>query len=260
MRRYRQEVVRRVLGLAPGVLTTILLIWLVPPDTALDAMSEVSIGLVTSLLGLVLVDVPVLESQIRSYRQDVHNLNSLLGGQLALGALGRTMLELGSLEVPGQEFHRFYLNVLWSIEHSYLTTFLATDTSGEESHNRLALEIQRTKIRVSDANIRRLFIFMDDAQRDSHRRMMQRQTEAGIDVKYIYDRSLTDERALRDWARRLGCTDFSIVDGTIAMSTSVAASRGRRVSIERSVVTCEPGRVRDFQFFFSLLWERGVPP
>jgi hypothetical protein len=265
--RFLRAIGRRLVEIVPGVVVAVALIRLAPPASAAEAVAQVSLGVVVGLLGVVLIDGAVVETEVkayredvRGYREDVNHLHSLLSGQLAWSALSRTMLELGSMEVPGNEFYRFYLNVLWSIERSYVTTFLATETSATESHNRLALEIQRTKARVTRATIRRLFIFMRDEQRDAHQEMMKAQKDAGIEVRYIFDRALTSERDLLDWSKRVGSVDFSIIDGRIVLETFVQTSRGRRVAIERSTVSTDLGRVADYEFFFSLLWERGVEP
>lgn len=150
-----------------------------------------------SLLGIVLVDGVVIEEQVKGYREDIKQISSLVSGQLAWSALSRTILELGSMEVTGEQFNSFYLTVLWSIEKSYITTFVATDTSATEGHNRLALEIQRVKIRVSGVSIRRLFLFVDDAQFHAHREMMRLQSEAGIEVRYMFEKKISQSVASR---------------------------------------------------------------
>lgn len=256
MRHYRGLIGRRLIGLAPGTLVTVVLIQLVPPVTAVQALSQVLVGLVASLLGIVLLDGVVIEEQVKGYREDIKQISSLVSGQLAWSALSRTILELGSTEVTGEQFNRFYLTVLWSIEKSYITTFVATDTSATEGHNRLALEIQRVKIRVSGVSIRRLFLFVDDAQFHAHREMMRLQSEAGIEVRYMFEKKISHDRTFRELSNRLGCIDFGVIDGNIAMNTTVALSDGRPVEIIRSMINCETARVHEYQFFFSLLWEQ----
>lgn len=256
MRRYGGLIGRRLIGLAPGTFVTIGLIQIAPPTSVVEALSQVTAGLVASLLGIVVVDGLVIEEQLKGYREDIRQINSLLSGQLTWSALSRTMLEIGSMEVGGEQFNRFYLNLLWSIERSYLTTFVATETSAAEGHNRLALEIQRVKIRVSGVSIRRLFVFVDDGQLQNHKEMMRLQSEAGIDVRYMLETTISNNREFKELLNRLGTIDFGVIDGKIAMNTTVSLSDGRPVEITRSMINCDPTRVGEYQFFFSLLWEQ----
>jgi len=257
VRRYGGLIGRRIIALAPGTFVTIGLNQIAPPTSVVEALSQVSVGLVASLLGIVVIDGVVIEEQLKGYREDVRQINSLLSSQLTWSALSRTMLELGSMEVSGEQFSRFYLNLLWSIEKSYLTTFVATETSAAEGHNRLALEIQRVKIRVSGVNVKRLFVFVDDGQLQDHRQMMRLQSEAGIEVRYLLETTISNNREFKELLNRLGTIDFGVIDGKIAMNTTVGLSDGRPVEITHSMINCEATRVGEYQFFFSLLWEQG---
>ena len=156
MHRYLAAALRRFIELLPGVVVTVLLIWLAPPKTATEALGEVSVGVLTAMLGVMLVDNAALEAEVRNYRRDAHNLSAFLNAHLQLGSLTKSLLDMGSMDVSGDRFQRFYRDALWSIEKSYLTTFLATETSADEEHNRLALEIQATKARVARATIGRI--------------------------------------------------------------------------------------------------------
>jgi hypothetical protein len=259
MPRYRILVIRRAAEILPGILVTLGLLKLTPPSTTADTVLQVSVGLMTSILGLILVDGAVLEAKLSAYRRDLQGLLKILAPQLSSGAFARSLLEIGSLEVPGDDFQRFYRNALWSIERSYVTTFLATQTSATESHNRLALEIQRIKVRVSGATIRRLFIFADEAQRDAHSAMMQSQIEAGLEVRFLFDELIKDSRELTEWANKLDYLDFSIIDDRLILRTTVASTLGHRTAVSRSLVSSETGLITDFQFFFSLLWDEAKP-
>ena len=256
MKRYGAAA-RRTVELAPGFIVTVILIWLAPPATVAEAELQVSVGVAVSILGVMLVDGAALESLVRSYREEARLLNSMIGGQMASDSLSRTILEIGTIEIPGHEFERFYLNALWSVEHSYITTFVATDTSAGEGHNRLALEIQRTKVRVSGCDIRRFFIFADQEQFNSHQEMMKTSTAAGIRVKYIFQQAILEDRSLRSQLDRLGSLDFSIIDSDIVLQTKIATSHGRNVSIEHTQVSRNRGLADSYNFFFSLLWEYG---
>lgn len=250
--------IRRLVELVPGVAVTLALIWLAPPISASDAELQVSIGVTVSLLGVVLVDGSAFESLLNAYRDDVRSLNAMVGDRMTSDALSRAILELGTTEIPGSEFERFYLNALWSVEHSYVTTFVATDTSANEGHNHMALEIQRTKVRVAGADIRRLFVFADESQHAAHQVMMRDHLDAGIRVRYLLTEQVHSDRVIQIRLARLGSLDFSIIDGDIVLRTVLATRDGRNVAVERTMVNRNPGLTKDFGFFFSLLWEQGL--
>jgi hypothetical protein len=185
------------------------------------------------------------------------DLLRLISEQGLGGAATRLLLDVGEAKIPAEVFPRFYFKLLWSLERSYHTTFVASATEAHYGYNDEALRIQSSKVDAGGVDIRRLFICRDQVDVAALSGLMLRQAALGIKVRYILRETIEGHQLLRRSYKRVRALDFSIVDGTLAMTTDV---NPRTFKINGARLTASPQARVEREEFFDLLWSEAEIP
>jgi len=118
-------------------------------------------------------------------------------------------------------------------------------------YTQLGLEIQRTKIRVNKASIRRVFIVDNKEEITKLQNVMGKQKEAGIMVKYIFKREIETNSMLNTLAGKLETLDFALVDSTFISLLFVDKNR----KIKHGQVIFSKNQFELYKRFYDYLFE-----
>ena len=160
-------------------------------------------------------------------------------------------------QIPATEFPSLYLKVLWAIDTSYHTTFVASQQQATFGHNAMALEIQRSKVVVNGADIKRLFICRDINEMNDLRELMLEQIDVGIKVRYILRETVQNHQILREWQKKVKDLDFAIIDRAWVLFTDVDSRTYRIKGARLSAANEQRSELEDF---YSALWQEGQSP
>lgn len=223
---HRNELLNKVVEISSGVVAAYVAYRVSAPLIDFAGLFSIIIGLLTTL---------VVAHIVESYRhsQDLKNTNFLLANLLRNIADHHEkasdfaqVLRYGVTTVPSQKLFESLVQLLWRIESGVLATnYIHPDEGWGRAYSELYHEIQRTKIKVNKATIRRVFIVDDEDEVKTLRDVMLRQKEIGIHVKYIFRKEIEATSLLKVAADTLESLDFDIVDKKYVWVTLLHANR-----------------------------------
>jgi hypothetical protein len=239
-----------------GFAVAIALMRLFPPLDQTEELVEVSIAAVLALYVDSIVHWAQIHQQLKT-AQDQTAAALALVAEHGAGEPLTTLFMSAQAQVPATDFPGLYLKVLWAIDGSYHTTFVASKQEAEFGHNAMALEIQRSKVIVNGADIKRLFICRDVGELDELKQLMLEQAGVGIKVRYILRETLRTNQILREWQKKVQKLDFAIIDRAWVLFTDVDNDsyriRGARLSGAKD-------QREELEDFYSTLWQEAKDP
>jgi hypothetical protein len=222
----RSELINKVVEISSGVVAAFIAYRVSAPLIDFAGLFSIIIGLLTTL---------VIAHLVESYRhtQDLKKTNILLANLLRNIAEQHEkasdfaqVLRYGVTTIPSQQLIDGLVQLLWRIEFGLLATnYVHPDEGWGRAYSELYHEIQRTKIKVNKANIRRVFIVDDEDEVKTLRDVMLRQKEVGVHVRYVFKKKIETTSMLRTAADTLETLDFDIIDNKYVWLTMLDASR-----------------------------------
>lgn len=194
-------------------------------------------GLLSIMVGL--VGVIAVNNLIEFYRQsrEMSRLNSNLSNLLVkIGKFYHSAWELNQILRYGvttfkrEQIPNIWIELLWQMENRYYgVSYSDPDLWWSQAFSKLAIEIQKTKIIVNKADIRRVFIYQDEEEKNRINELMREQYAAGINVKSISRKSIDDSYLLKQLAGKLETFDYALIDSKIAWLVTVDKNRKFKV-------------------------------
>lgn len=222
----KSEFISKAVEIGAGVVVGYISYAVSASTSDLAGMFGIMIGLMTTLVVALLVE---------SYRhsQDLKKTNTLLANLLVNIAEQHEkasdlaqVLRYGATSIPGDRLIEGLVQSLWRVESGLLATnYIHPDEGWGRAYSELYHEIQRTKIKVNKATIRRVFIVDDENEVNTLRTVMSRQKEVGIHVKYIFRKKIESTSLLKIAADTLDTLDFDIIDHKFVWLTLLDANR-----------------------------------
>lgn len=223
-----------------------------------SSKSEVT-GLLTILVGL--VGTLVVNNLIEFYHQsrETKRLNVNLSDLLAkigkshhsAGELNQ-ILRYGVTSFKGEQIPNVWIELLWQLENRYYgVSYSDPDLWWSQAFSKLAIEIQKTKILVNKADIRRVFIYDDEAEKQRIYDIMREQHQAGINVKYISRRTIDDNYLLKQLAGKLETLDYALIDAKIAWL--VVVDKNRKFKLGKALI--DEALADNYKRFFDHLFQ-----
>jgi uncharacterized membrane protein YeaQ/YmgE (transglycosylase-associated protein family) len=224
----------------------------------LSNKSEVA-GLLSILVGL--VGSVVINNLIEFHRQfrEVNRINANLSNILVkLGKFYHSGWELGQILRYGvttfkrEQIPNVWIELLWKMENRYYgISYSNPDLWWSQAFSRLAIEIQRAKIVVNKADIRRIFIYHDEAEKKKIYDIMREQYLAGISLKYISRNEIEGNYLLKQLASKLETLDYALIDDKIAWLVTV--DRNRKFKQGKALI--DEAAAKPYKRFFDHLFE-----
>jgi hypothetical protein len=141
-----------------------------------------------------------------------HLLEKIGEGQQDASDLAR-VYRYGVTTIPREKYFDVLLQLLWRMEDVMLgANYTAPEEGWSRAYAELYNEIQRTKIKVNKATIRRVFIIEREEEIEQLRSTISKQKEDGIRVKCISKSKIENTSMLKTGAHSLETLDFNIVD------------------------------------------------
>lgn len=241
--------VYKVLEVLSGlILATIL--WLIfPPVSTTEGLLNALAGITFSLLVTFVGESVRTKRSMDAGGRLLRELISLASSEGVASPVFRLFARSGIAYLAADRFPNVYLDILWSISHSYDTTMVICDDDINAGHNRQALEIQRAKIAAAGVTIRRIFI-TKEVTSQALTDFLARQHDAGIRVFTISDAKVKRNAILKSWLRKVDSIDFSIIDRRFTLTTVVDP---RTLRIGRFRISAEPSEREVYEEFFASL-------
>lgn len=222
----RSEFISKTIELTAGVIAAYIAYRVSRPISEFAGLFSIMIGLLSTL---------VVAHLVESYRhsQDIRKTNLNLARLLqrtterqedALDLL--RILRYGMTTFPREQLYDLLIQLWWRIENELLAAhYVNPDESWGRAYGELVNEIQRTKIKVNKATIRRVFIVDSEEEVDKLRSVMSKQRGAGVKVKCIFKRKIDTTSMLKAGADRLETLDFDVIDSKFVWLTLLDKSR-----------------------------------
>jgi hypothetical protein len=248
----RSELASRVVEIAAGAIVGYVAYAVSAPANGLAGLFGVMIGLLTTL-----VVAQLFESYRHSQdisRIDLHLVSLLqkIGEREQEASDFAHLLRYGVSTIPREQYLDAFQQLLWRFENKILAAnYVNPDEAWGRAYIRLFNEIQRSKIDVNKATIRRVFIVDSEEEVGKLRSVMSEQKEAGVKVKYIFRRKIETTSMLKMGADGLETLDFDIVDSKYVWITLL--DRDRKIKYGRVLLSKE--ECDRYKRFYDHLYE-----
>ena len=222
----KSEFLSKAAEIIAGVIVGYIAYIVSAPNSDLAGMFGIMIGLMTTLVVALLIE---------SYRhaQDLNDNKTLLASLLRHIAEQHEkvsdftqVLRYGVTRIPRERLIEGFVQSMWRVESDLAATnYIRPEEGWGRAYGELYHEIQRTKIKVNNATIRRVFILDDEDEMNTLRNVMSRQKEVGVHVKYIFRRKIATTSLLKMAADALETLDFDIIDNKYVWCTLLDTNR-----------------------------------
>ncbi len=220
--------------------------------------SEIT-GLLSIMVGL--TGTLVLNNLIEFYRQsrEINRINANISDILIkIGKFYHSGWELGQILRYGvtsfqrEQIPKVWIELLWKMENRYYgISYSDPDLWWSQAFSKLAIEIQRAKILVNKADVRRIFIYNDENEKNKIYDIMHEQCLAGINVKYISRSAIEDNYLLKQLASKLETLDYALIDAKTAWL--VVVDKNRKFKAGKALI--EETLFENYKRFFDHLFE-----
>jgi hypothetical protein len=246
------EFISKAVEIAAGVIVGYVTYIVSAPASDLAGLFGIVIGLLTTL---------VVSQLVESYRhaQDIGKIGSDLA--LLMAKIGEKhqdtsdlaqVLRYGVTTIPRDKMPEALIQLTWKIENKMLATaYVHPDEGWGRAYGQLYGEIQRSKIKVSKAHIRRVFIVDSKEEIEKLRSIMYEQKKAGIKVRYILKSKIENTPMIKTSADRLETLDFDVVDSKYVWLTFLDKNR----KIQFAKVVFGKDECDRYTKFYDLLFE-----
>lgn len=222
----RTEFISKAVEITAGVIVGYVTYIVSAPKSDLAGLFGIMIGLLTTLVVAELVESYRHSQDISKTNHHLVNLLQKIGERQQEVSDFAQILRYGVTTVPRGQFYDVLLELLWRIENGVLgANYIDPDEGWGRAYGELFTEIQRTKIKVNKATIRRIFIVDSEEEVNRLRSVMDTQKEVGIKIKYIFKRKIETTSMLKDWTDRLETLDFDVVDSKYVWLTLLDKNR-----------------------------------
>lgn len=247
----KSEFISKAVEIAAGVIVGYVTYIVSAPKSELAGLFGIVIGLLTTLVVAQLVESYRHAQDISKTNFHLVNLLHKIGERQHEALDFAKILRYGVTTVPRGQFYDVLLELLWRIENEMLgANYIDPDEGWGRAYGELFSEIQRTKVKVNKATIRRIFIVDSEEEVDRLRSVMHTQKEAGIRVKCIFKRKIETTSMLKDWTDRIETLDFDVVDSKLVWLTLL--DKGRKIKYGKVLFSKEKcdlyKRVHDYLY------------
>jgi len=183
------------------------------PVSGFARLFAVMIGLLSTLVAPHLVESYRHSQDIKNMNFQLASLPKRIGKEHQESSDLVQILRHGMVTFPRGQCFDGFLQLLWRMETGLLATNYVDPKEGwTRAYGELYSEIQRTKVKVNKADIRRVFVVDGEEEVGTLQSVMSRQRESGIRVKYIFRKKIETTSMLKTAADRLETLDFDVVD------------------------------------------------
>jgi len=197
-----------------------------PSQTSIEGLLSISIGLLTTI---------VIGTIVESYRQSQNANNILVQLSRLMRVISETqkeninliqVLHYGVVTWSRDQIPTVWLEFLWKVEAKYFaTSYISPNEGWDQAYTVLGLEIQKAKVKVNDADIRRVFIVDSEAELAELQKAVFGQQQVGIKVRYILRKEIESKSMLQVWAEKLETLDFVLIDSNYTILTILDKNR-----------------------------------
>jgi hypothetical protein len=153
-----------------------------------------------------------ISSDIRNIFNLVYSKNPITELAILFGYKGLLRLSEDQFYVPREESWEFWRQCLLRTEIQWsVISYSLPEEGWTLAWNDFGLALQKEKI-ASNCRIERIFLIEDKKEVGKLKKVMDQQSEIGIDVRYISRAEINNDR-INELSRRLKTLDFAIVDG-----------------------------------------------
>lgn len=249
----KSEFFIKVIEVLMGVIVAYITYRVSEPKSSITGLFSIMIGLLSTLVVTTLIESYRQSKEIRKTNLHLANLFEKIAERQQDTSDLVQILRYGVTTFPREQVPDVWIEFLWRIGNRLLaTSYINPDEGWDQAYTELALEIQRTKIKVNKADIRRVFIVDSEEEITKLRNTICKQKEAGIKVKYIFKRKVEAKSMLKTWADKLETLDFGLVDSKLV--SLVFVDKNRRIKHGKVVFNRE-GYDRYKRFYDSLFEE-----
>ena len=218
----------------------------------IDGMLSILVGLVATTVISNLVEFYLQSRETRRINANLANLLVRIGKCFHSATELNQILRYGVTIFKREQIPNVWIELLWKMESRYYgVSYSSPDLWWSQAFTKLAIEIQKTKIIVNKADIRRVFIYEDENEKNSIYETMREQSLAGIKVKSISKQSIADSYLLKQLAGKLETLDYALIDSKIAWL--VVIDKNRKFKLGKALI--DEALVDNYQRFFDHLFE-----
>lgn len=209
----KSEFISKTAEIAAGVIVGFVAYRVSAPTSDLAGLFGIVIGLLTTLVVAQLVESYRHSKDISKINLDIAFLLGQIGEKQQDASDFARILRYGVTTIPREKYFDVLLQLLWKIESGMLgANYIDPDEGWGRAYGELFTEIQRTKIKVNKATIRRVFIVDSEEEIEKLRSVVQKQKETGIRVKCIFKQKIKTTTMLKSGADKLETLDFDVID------------------------------------------------
>lgn len=209
----KSEFISKAFEIAAGVIVGYITYKVSAPTSDLAVLFGVMTGLLTTMVVTQLVESLRHTQDIGQLSLGLASLLEKIGEKQQDASDFARILCYGVTTIPREKFMDVLLQLLWRIENGMLgANYIDPDEGWGRAYGELFTEIQRSKIKVNKATIRRVFIVDSEEEVDRLRSIMSKQREAGVKVRCIFKKKIETTSMLKAGLDKLETLDFDVID------------------------------------------------
>lgn len=207
------EFISKAIEIAAGVIVGYVTYRVSAPASDLAGLFGIVIGLLTTLVVAQLVESYRHAQDIGKVNSDLCYLLEKIGEKQQDASDFTRILCYGVTTIPREKFMEVLIQLLWRVKSEILgANYIDPKEGWGRAYGELFTEIQRTKIKVNKATIRRVFIVDSEEEIETLRSIMHKQKETGIRIKCIFRRKIESTTTLKARVDKLETLDFDVID------------------------------------------------
>jgi hypothetical protein len=222
----KSELIIKTIEIITGVVIAYVVYRVSAPIIDFAGLFSIIVGLLSTLVIAHLVESYRHSQDIRKLNINFVNLLGKISEKYQDASDLAQILNYGVTTIPGEQYFDTFLQLLWRFENTTLASnYIYPDEGWGRAYGDLFAEIQRSKIKVNKAIIRRVFIVDSEEEVNRLGSIMSEQKEVGVKVKYIFKSKIETTTMLKNKADRLETLDFDVVDSKYVWLTIMDKNR-----------------------------------
>ncbi len=190
------------------------------------------------------------QSNLKKIGEELNNLKTSLVDKLLDGDF-KEFLKYGFVEIPLDKAASRWVEQLWRIDKRFwATSYIKIEEGWDQAYTKLGIEIQKTKVIVNNADIKRVFILDDLSELNQINQSMIYQSENNIKIKYILRSEIQSKSTLKNYNRKFASLDFGITDDKFV--SIVDLNRNRKIKSAKMIF--EKESIKEYEQFFLYLF------
>jgi len=218
------------------------------------------LSIVTGIMTIIMLEVIFHPyTQRREFNELINRINYLtdkISDRLITHADLAAILKYGHLRVPASQVTAVWLQRLWQTNQRYWGVIY---TSPKEVTNttvfKLGLSIMSAKVRVEQVDVKRIFLFEEEADLVNSRAAMQACHEHNIFVRYLFRKDLAQHPLLYGRISHLSTLDFLVSDLNIVWLLLLDKNR----HIQHGELFVDEKMNEQYAEIFRLMWDTASP-